>query len=475
VINSFLRNKRNPSFEKYLTFLLLVGDIFLFILSDFSAFTLKFEKEITQLPYYNLSAYFRIFLFIIIIRLIFFYTFGLYYNLKVKTNFEIIVSTFKATFLSFLTTVVIAFYFRALTYPRSVIVISCVGIFLLTIIWRIFLKTIVGIVFGEDFLNSKVLILGINEEAKRLALHISKDSSTRYKVIGFVKTDNSENLEDDSVKILGNLESFSKVIRENFPDEVIITADIPQDKLINILSEISYNRISCKVLPHLYEAIMSNVITLPIKDINPVFVVPLDERFYWYKGAKRLIDILVSSLGLIIFSPLMLLIALLIKITSKGPVLFKQERIGLYGKRFILYKFRTMYVDAEEKTGPVWASDNDIRVTPLGRFLRKTRLDELPQLFNVFKNDMSLVGPRPERPYFVEILKEKVPFYLERLTVKPGITGWAQINYPYADSIETSKEKFLYDIYYIKNMSLALDLFIFIKTIWIILQEKGAH
>jgi len=170
VINSFLRNKRNPSFEKYLTFLLLLGDIFLFILSDFSAFTLKFEKEITQLPYYNLSAYFRIFLFIIIIRSIFFYTFGLYYNLKVKTNFEIIVSTFKATFLSFLTTVVIAFYFRALTYPRSVIVISCVGIFLLTIIWRIFLKTIVGIVFGEDFLNSKVLILGINEEAKRLAL-----------------------------------------------------------------------------------------------------------------------------------------------------------------------------------------------------------------------------------------------------------------------------------------------------------------
>lgn len=335
----------------------------------------------------------------------------------------------------------------------------------------------IGIIFGKDFNTSKVLILGVNEEAQRLALYMSKDSSTRYKILGFVKTEDSiKNSLDGSINILGSLEDISRTLEETQPDELLIaTHNISQDKLMDILTTLSQKRINCKIVPQLYEAIMSNIITMPIDKISSIFIAPLEQRFYWYRGFKRLFDLLFSSVSLVILSPLMLIIALAIKVTSGYPVLFRQERIGLYGRRFILYKFRTMDKESEQLTGPVWAKEGDPRITKLGKFLRKTRLDELPQLFNVLKNDMSLVGPRPERPYFVEILKEKIPFYLERLTVKPGITGWAQINYPYADSIEASKEKFLHDIYYIKNMSFALDLYIIIKTLWTIIQEKGAH
>jgi lipopolysaccharide/colanic/teichoic acid biosynthesis glycosyltransferase len=171
----------------------------------------------------------------------------------------------------------------------------------------------------------------------------------------------------------------------------------------------------------------------------------------------------------------MLLIAISIKLTSPGPVVFRQERVGLNGRQFTMYKFRTMYKGAEDDTGPVWTSLNDPRITPLGKFLRLTRLDELPQLVNVIRNDMSIVGPRPERPYFVAQLIKEIPFYVERLSVKPGITGWAQVTYKYADTLEKNQEKLLADIFYIKNMSLSLDMWIFFMTIWTIIKEKGAQ
>ncbi|NMC75077.1 MAG: glycosyl transferase, partial [Geobacteraceae bacterium] len=169
------------------------------------------------------------------------------------------------------------------------------------------------------------------------------------------------------------------------------------------------------------------------------------------------------------------LIALAIKATSPGPVLFRQVRTGMHEKEFVLYKFRTMRTDAESGTGAVWAQKDDPRVTPIGKFLRKSRLDELPQLLNVLKGDMSFIGPRPERPEFVEKLKEQVPYYSHRHFVKPGITGWAQIKYPYGASVEDALEKLRYDLYYIKNLSLTLDLLIFFETIKVILYSRGGR
>jgi sugar transferase (PEP-CTERM system associated) len=193
-----------------------------------------------------------------------------------------------------------------------------------------------------------------------------------------------------------------------------------------------------------------------------------------YKGIKRGVDLLASLLGLLLFLPLGLIIALAIKLDSRGPVFYRQERVGQDGRTFNMIKYRSMTVDAE-KDGPVWAVVNDQRVTRVGRWIRKLRLDEIAQLINVIKGEMSIVGPRPERPYFVKKLEKEVPFYTHRHAVKPGITGWAQILYPYGATREQSQEKLKYDLYYIKHMSPIMDLRIISETAKIVLLGRGSR
>ena len=190
---------------------------------------------------------------------------------------------------------------------------------------------------------------------------------------------------------------------------------------------------------------------------------------------KRLADIALSSVGFLLAAPVMGLVAILVKLSSRGPALFRQTRVGQDGKNFVINKFRTMRIDAEDDSGPVWASLEDPRVTKVGRWLRLTRLDEIPQLYNVLAGHMSFVGPRPERPFFVEELSQNIEFYPLRLTVKPGVTGWAQVNMAYAASIEDTMEKLRYDLYYIKNISSLFDLNIILRTVGVILFGKGAR
>jgi len=193
----------------------------------------------------------------------------------------------------------------------------------------------------------------------------------------------------------------------------------------------------------------------------------------WERKIKRLMDITISSAILIAFFPFWLLIAIAIKLDSNGPVFYKQERVGKDGKKFMIYKFRSMVHDAESKTGPKWAQREDPRMTWFGKLIRKPRLDEVPQFFNVLKGEMSLIGPRPERPYFVEKFKREIPFYARRLGVKPGITGWAQIKGEYDTTIDNVKTKLQYDLFYLENMSLRMDLKVIINTIYVMLLGKG--
>jgi len=195
----------------------------------------------------------------------------------------------------------------------------------------------------------------------------------------------------------------------------------------------------------------------------------------WLKAAKRFVDVIISLFGLAVFAPFAPLVALAIKLDSPGPIFFRQTRVGQGDKLFGLIKFRSMCQDAEKGTGAVWAKKNDDRVTRLGRFLRKSRIDEIPQLINVLKGEMSLVGPRPERPEFVQKLKERIPYYSERHYVKPGVSGWAQVRYPYGASVEDAVEKLRYDLYYIKNISIMLDLKIIFKTIGVMLFCRGGR
>jgi len=189
---------------------------------------------------------------------------------------------------------------------------------------------------------------------------------------------------------------------------------------------------------------------------------------------KRSIGMILAGAALLLAAPVMMLVALAVKIDSPGPVFFVQERLGEDGKSFLLFKFRSMCTDAE-KDGPVWATEDDDRVTRVGNFIRKTRLDEIPQLINIFKGDMSFVGPRPERKYFIDQLKKEIPFYDQRFSVKPGVTGWAQVRFPYGASVEDAKEKLQYELYYIKYLSPVFDLLIILETIKVVLFGRGSR
>jgi exopolysaccharide biosynthesis polyprenyl glycosylphosphotransferase len=457
----------------------ILVDVVLVIFSDLTAFTLRYGTDIAHPPAKNFLAYLQISKFIIILRLLCFYIFGFYHKLKSKTIFNIIVTTMRATTASSVIIIMIAFYFRALAYPRTVIFISWALTTATIILWRILIQTIATMVWREPATNA--IIIGTDKQAHRFGLHLSEDAATKYRLLGFVQSSlpSSESGFVDQKMILGNLNDLEKVIVQYSVDEIMVTAEsLTRRQIFQIFNSVEGKNIVLKLLPDIYEAVIGNIIISSGNlgdSLSGILVSPLEVTDNWYIGLKRILDLIFSLSMLIIFSPIMVVIAILIKITSSGPVVFQQERVGLNGRRFMMYKFRTMHKEAEEDLGPVWAAENDTRITPLGRFLRFSRLDELPQLVNVIKNDMSLVGPRPERPYFVDKLIHEIPFYTERLTVKPGITGWAQVTGKYADSLEDNKEKLLSDIFYIKNMSLSLDVWIFFKTIWTIIQEKGAQ
>jgi exopolysaccharide biosynthesis polyprenyl glycosylphosphotransferase len=212
-----------------------------------------------------------------------------------------------------------------------------------------------------------------------------------------------------------------------------------------------------------------------VKELNPDWWMYSDgfqpSRVYLWR--KRVLDILCASVMILVTAPLLVLIAIGIKLDSSGPVLFSQERTGLHGTKFTLYKFRSMKTDAESTSGPAWAAEVDNRVTPFGKLLRKLRLDEIPQAFNVLRGDMSFAGPRPERPYFVDMLTERIPYYGLRHYVKPGITGWAQVLYPYGASVEDAVEKLQYDLYYIKHLSFRQDMLVLSKTFGVVLFGRG--
>ena len=239
-----------------------------------------------------------------------------------------------------------------------------------------------------------------------------------------------------------------------------------------MLQQLSDQEVNIKIIPDTVDIISgslqtNNVLGVPLIDIHAGILPD------WQQNVKRLLDVTIATLGLIVLSPLMLYTWIRVRFSSPGPVLFIQERIGYKGRPFQMIKFRSMYTDAEKDGVAVWATKNDSRVTRVGAFIRKTRVDELPQLISVLKGEMSMVGPRPERPTFVAQLKEQIPYYDIRHSVKPGVTGWAQVRYAYGASVEDALHKHQYDLYYVKNNSLLLDLVILIDTVSVVLFGEG--
>jgi exopolysaccharide biosynthesis polyprenyl glycosylphosphotransferase len=246
------------------------------------------------------------------------------------------------------------------------------------------------------------------------------------------------------------------------------------DLLVDIISKLENKGIGLKIVPDLYEILSGQARTSQLYGIPLIDIMP-ELMPEWEKKLKRISDVIISFIILVLTLPLNIFVAFLIKLDSKGPILFKQERIGMNNKKFKIYKFRSMYQDAEKNTGPVWSTKDDPRVTRIGKIIRQLRIDEIPQMFNVLKGEMSLVGPRPERPYFVEQLSQQIPYYRRRLKVRPGITGWAQVKHKYDESIEDVKVKLRYDLFYIENMSLRMDIKILARTILVVMFGKGHY
>ncbi|MFN3782135.1 MAG: sugar transferase, partial [Candidatus Kapaibacteriota bacterium] len=268
-------------------------------------------------------------------------------------------------------------------------------------------------------------------------------------------------------------EKFEEVLGRIRPAELFIAIDKPDHEMIlDIANKCAESQIIVKIVPDLYDVLTGLVKTFPLYSI-PLIEISTQLLRPWEAFLKRAIDILVSSIVLIFGLPIWILVAILIKLDSKGPVLYKQERVGKNGKIFICYKFRSMHVDAE-KTGPRTTVLNDPRVTRVGYFLRKTHIDEVPQFWNVLKGEMSLVGPRPERPVFMESYSNMVPLFKRRLVVRPGITGWNQVKSPlFETNVEHLRNRLKDDFYYIENMSLKLDIEILLRTIYLVLRGRG--
>jgi len=347
--------------------------------------------------------------------------------------------------------------------------VTALGVFVIAVLtWRLAFNYLAQ----DPHLEERVLIIGTGDTARMLAQHIGRQQDFAYRLVGFVDEAEAEVVRHHDV--LGNATDIRRIVAEQHVDRIIVGLSDRRGRLpIEELLSAKLSGVRVEDATTTYERLTGKIL---IDDLKPSWLI-FSDGFRASRGTrfvKRMLDLALSLLGFIIASPLMALTALAIRLDSKGPVLYTQERVGENGRVFTVVKFRSMRTDAEPAGRPMWARDKDDRITRVGRFIRLTRLDELPQLWNVVRGDMSFVGPRPERPFFVEQLAREIPFYLQRHAVKPGVTGWAQVKYQYGSSIEDAMEKLRYDLYYIKHMSIFFDLTIVLDTVKVILFGKGA-
>ena len=414
--------------------------------------------------------------------LIWFGFFGLYRSWYAQSRLDEVMTLFRTTAVGVLVLFFLIFIddtsAGAQPASRLLIVAYWFILFVFVSIGRLGIRFLQRRLLESGIGARNTLIIGWSPKAYELCDMVLKYPALGYKLVGFVsvnktKSGREKKKEYRNLKVLGSLEDLPTLMQAYDVREVLIGLDSTEhEKLLEVIRYCDGEDVGMKIIPDLYDIVsgqarMSSLYGVPLIEVSPQLMKP------WEAALKRTLDMVVSLVVIVVGLPLWLLVALLIKLDSPGPVLYKQERVGKNGKHFNILKFRSMFVDAEKQTGPVWAEKNDPRVTRVGRVIRRLHIDEFPQFINVLKGDMSLVGPRPERPYFVEKLSKELPLYKRRLKVRPGITGWAQIKYKYDQSIDDVRTKVKYDLFYIENISWRLDLKILFNTIYMMLMGKG--
>ncbi len=329
--------------------------------------------------------------------------------------------------------------------------------------WRIFYSLVVLKTVGTQ----RTLFLGTSYIIQEIARQIIEKPEAGMQNLGYVDNEDAGPLPGG--RVLGRISDLANLAEQLKPDVVVVgLTERRQQMPVDQMLKLRFSGIRFEEAPATFEARFGRVLTRELQPSQLIFSTDMGQRRrrpFWHRAYSMLFTLIL----IVIFSPVMLIVAILVKLTSRGQVLLRQERVGQNDEVFELYKFRSMYSNAEAGTGPVWASKEDPRITPVGKWLRTLRLDEIPQLFNVLRGEMLLVGPRPERPEFVNRFKAQIPFYGYRHSVKPGITGWAQINYKYGATLEDTIVKLEYDLYYIKNRSLSLDTLIILRTLKVML------
>jgi len=373
--------------------------------------------------------------------------------------------------IAFMAQALVGYLDAGLRLPIRVMVLGSTLTVAAVFAWRIFFSAHVLRMVAQE----RLLLIGTSPLLEDIGKHIEEHPETGLQVVGYVGSGEEAGTAMAGGTALGPMASLREIVQATNPNRIVVgmterRARVPVGELL----ELRFAGHIIEEAASTYENVCGRVCLKELRPAQLIYSGELGPRratmFY-----QTMVNVALAAIGVVAAAPIMLLTALAVRLTSAGPALYRQVRVGLGGIPFTLYKFRSMRADAEAETGAVWASKNDPRVTGLGRTIRKLRIDEIPQLFNVLKGEMSLVGPRPERPEMVRALAEEIPYYQHRHCVRPGITGWAQVNYKYGDTLEDTIHKLEYDLYYIKNMSPSLDSYIIFLTVKAMLLSRGSQ
>lgn len=399
------------------------------------------------------------------------YFVDLYGDVRVTSRIQLIQSFCLVYGITFLFQALIGYVARDFMLSRWQMMLgSGLGLVVLPLFRILYARVVL-----REAIMQRVLFLGTHPLLTRIAVKMSERPEFGMTLVGHV-SDTGEAQPDELLgPKLGCVDQVKDVVAEHRPAMIIVGMQERRGRLpVYEMLDLRLSGIRIEEMSTTYEALLSRISVNTLRPSHLLFSHELGPSPFNVQ-LQRAYSMLIALTGTIITAPIMLIVAILVKLTSPGPALFRQSRVGLNGQVFQLYKFRSMRADAEKGTGAVWATVNDPRITPLGKIIRKLRLDELPQFFNVLRGEMSICGPRPERPEFVKTLSKEIPFYAQRHSVLPGITGWAQINHKYGDTIEDTITKLEYDLYYLKNLSPWLDAYIIFHTAKVMLLSRGAQ